>query len=190
MFVDAHFHTNVYERWEGTLEVVLSIMRKHRIYALSATTDLDSYKSTLEIAKKSKFVIPCFGLHPQVALDYIDKLDSLKDHFEQAVAYSEIGLDRYHLKDESQYPAQEKLLEHFFTFAQKQNKLVVLHLDGAEEIGLEMIRNFSLKKVIVHGYKGSIQTLKEMIDYGCYFSVGGNIIMDKFKPVIEQEDWD
>ena len=47
MFVDAHFHTNVYERWEGALEDALAIMRKHRIYALSATTDLDSYDARL-----------------------------------------------------------------------------------------------------------------------------------------------
>jgi len=189
MIIDTHFHTNVYTKWEGALEEALDILKKKNILVFSQTCDIEGYETTLEIAKKSDFVIPCFGLHPQVAHEYTEQLDSLKSYFNQAIVYGEIGLDHYHLKDKEQYPHQYKLLEHFFKFAQKKNKLVILHLDGAEEKGLEMIQNFSLKKVIVHCYKGSISTLKKMADYGCYFSVGGNYILNSFRSIIGVEDW-
>lgn len=189
MIIDAHFHTNVYTRWEGLLEESLKLLEQNNILVFSQTCDIEGYKTTLEIAEKSDFVIPCFGLHPQVAHEYTDKLDSIENYFGQALAFGEIGLDHSYLKDREQYPHQYKLLERFFDYAQKQNKLVILHLDGAEEKGLEMIQNFSLKKVIIHCYKGSISTLKQMVDYGCYFSVGGNYILDDFKSAVGEKDW-
>ena len=124
-----------------------------------------------------------------MAHEYVDNLESLNEYFDNAIMYGEIGLDHYYLKDKDQYPAQYKLLNYFFEKAQKQSKVVILHLDGAEEKGLEMIQNYSLKKVIVHGYKGSIETLQQMLDEGYYFSIGGNMILDEFKSYMSSEDW-
>ena len=179
----------MYNHYENALEQALAILDEHKILVVSSSTDPDSYQQTLEIASKSKFVLPCFGIHPQVAHEYLDKLDALNDLFDQAIAYGEIGLDHYYLKDESQYPAQYTLLEHFFTKARDQNKLVVLHLDGAEEQGYKLIKKFSLSKVIVHGYKGSLKTMKKLLDIGCYFSVGGNMILDAFRQEMMEDDW-
>jgi len=189
VFIDSHFHTNVYLRFENSLEPALALLEEHKILVVSSSTDPDSYQQTLEIAAKSKYVFPCFGIHPQVAHEYLDRLDELDDLFNLAIAYSEIGLDHYHLKDESQYPAQYKLLEHFFSRAKDQNKLVVLHLDGAEEQGYEMIKKFSLQKVIIHGFKGSLETMKKLLDIRCYFSVGGNMILDEFRSEMTKDDW-
>lgn len=179
----------MYNRFENALEQALAILDEHKILVVSSSTDPDSYKQTLEIAKKSKYVLPCFGIHPQVAHEYLDKLDELNELFDQAIAFGEIGLDHSYLKDESQYPAQYTLLEHFFSKARDQDKLVVLHLDGAEEQGFEMIKKFSLSKVIVHGYKGSLETMKKLLAIGCYFSVGGNMILDAFRQEMTEDDW-
>lgn len=189
MFIDSHFHTNVYNRFENALKQALAILDEHKIMVVSSSTEPDSYKETLKIAKKSKYVLPCFGIHPQVAHEYLDKLDELNELFDQSIAFGEIGLDHSYLKDESQYPAQYTLLEHFFSKARDQDKLVVLHLDGAEERGFEMIKKFSLTKVIVHGYKGSLETMKKLLDIGCYFSVGGNMILDTFRQEMTEDDW-
>ncbi|MCG3254311.1 MAG: TatD family hydrolase [Candidatus Heimdallarchaeota archaeon] len=117
MFLDSHFHTNVYNRYEGALEQALAILDEHKILVVSSSTDPDSYQQTLEIATKSKYVLPCFGIHPQVAHEYLNKLEELDDLFDQAIAFGEIGLDHYYLEDESQYHANT----HFWnTFSQKQ----------------------------------------------------------------------
>ncbi|MCE7746380.1 MAG: TatD family hydrolase [Candidatus Heimdallarchaeota archaeon] len=76
-----------------------------------------------------------------------------------------------------------------FRKARDQDKLVVLHLDGAEAQGYELIKKFSLTKVIIHGYKGSLETMKKLLDTGCYFSVGGNMILDAFKQEMTEDDW-
>jgi TatD DNase family protein len=179
----------VYLRFENSLEPALALLDEHQILVVSSSTDPDSYQQTLKIAAKSKYVLPCFGIHPQVAHQYLDKLDELEDLLDQAIAFGEIGLDHYYLKDESQYPAQYTLLEYFFTKAREHNTLIVLHLDGAEEQGYEMIKKFSLTKVIIHGYKGSLETMKKLLDIGCYFSVGGNMILDAFKQEMTEDDW-
>ncbi len=179
----------MYNRYENALEKALAILDEHKILVVSSSTDPDSYQQTLEIAAKSKYVLPCFGIHPQVTHEYLDKLDELNDLFDQAIAFGEIGLDHSYLKDESQYPAQYTLLKHFFSKARDQDKLVVLHLDGAEEQGYELIKKFSLTKVIVHGYKGSLETMRKLLGIGCYFSVGGNMILDNFRQEMTEDDW-
>lgn len=189
MFIDTHFHMNVYERYENALDQALQLMAENKILVVSNSCDLDEYEVTLKIAERSEFVLPCFGIHPQMAPDYVDKLDSLSDYLDQALMFGEIGLDHTHVKDQSKYPIQEPILERFFQAAEHQGKIVILHLDGAEDRGLEIIQTFSLNKVIVHGYRGSLETLRKMHDLGIYFSVGGNVIMDKFRPVIPFDDW-
>jgi TatD DNase family protein len=190
LYIDAHFHCDIYTRYENALERALELLERHGILVVSSSTEPESYKQTLDIAEKSRHVLPCFGVHPQVAHKYLGRLDSLDELFNGAVAYGEIGLDHLHLKDESQYPAQYTVLKSFLGKARDQDKLVILHLDGAEEEGLELIRQFSLRRVIVHGYKGSLDTMKELLDSGCYFSVGGNMIMEKFKAHIPSDEWE
>lgn len=208
MLIDIHLHMDIYERYENALDQALRLLTEHKILVLSNSMDIRSYETTLKIAKRSKFVLPCFGVHPFMAPDYVDKLDSLTDYLDQAIVFGEIGLDHLSVEDRSQYPAQEKILKRFLEIAEKQNKVVILHLVGAEDKGLEMIRSYCLKKVIVHGvvhgYGGSWktlkkmsdlsihfsrETLKKMFDLGIYFSVGGNAIMDEFKTVIPTDYW-
>jgi len=190
LYIDAHFHCDIYTHYENALERALELLERHKILVVSSSTDPESYEQTLEIAERSRQVLPCFGIHPQVAHEYLGRLDSLDELFNGAVAYGEIGLDHLHLKDESQYPAQYTVLKRFLGKARDQDKLVVLHLDGAEEEGLELIRQFSLPRVIVHGYKGSLDTMQGLLDSGCYFSVGGNMIMEKFKAHISSDEWE
>ena len=189
MFIDSHFHINIYERYPGTLETALEQMEREGIFVIGNSIDLDSYNATKEIASKSSLVLPCFGIHPQVVADHLDKLSEYDSYFDEALAYGEIGLDSMHVEKEEEYPLQEKLLAHFFKKAKEQKKLVFLHLDGSEEKGLEMIKEYSLKRVVVHGYKGSLETLQKMLDINVHFSVGGNKILDEFKGEMTEEEW-
>ena len=188
MYIDTHFHTNVYERYENAVDPSLQMLEQRKILVVSNTVDLDSYKTTLNLAKQSDFVLPCFGLHPQNAPEYIDKLDELNELFEKALVFGEIGLDHFHMKDKSEYPAQEILFRKFLEFAQKQKKIVILHLDGAEKTALKILQEYKLPAVIVHGFWGDLDVFKKMVDEGFYFSTGGNAIMPKFKPVVDAAD--
>jgi len=189
LFVDSHFHINVYERYPGTLETALQQLDDEEIFVIGNSIDIESYTQTKEIATKSKMVLPCFGIHPQVAPKHINNLEKYEEYFNEALAFGEIGLDSMHVENEEEYPIQEKILAHFFTKAKEKNKIVFLHLDGSEEKGLEMIKEFALKKVVVHGYVGTLETLKEMLAIGVYFSIGGNKILDEFKEQMTEEEW-
>ncbi|MHA1187161.1 MAG: TatD family hydrolase [Candidatus Heimdallarchaeota archaeon] len=189
MYIDSHFHVNVYNRYPGTLETALKQLEDEEIFVIGNSIDIESFTQTKEIAVQSKMVLPCFGIHPQVAKEHVDNLEQYEEHFNEALAYGEIGLDSMHVEDEEEYPIQEKLLAYFFGKAALDKKIVFLHLDGAEEKGLEMIKVFGLKKVVVHGYVGSLETLKEMLAFGVYFSIGGNKILDEFKEQMTEKEW-
>ncbi len=190
MYLDAHFHTIVYNRYEGSLDLALRLLKEEKILVISNSCTIPEYQDTLDIAKKSSFVLPAFGIHPQMAPEYINKIKSIQPYLDQSIVFGEIGLDHIHVTDSSQYPAQRKILEAFFKAAKEQNKIVFLHLDGAEEEGLKQIKKYKLDKAVVHGYRGSLETFYQLIEEGCYFSIGGNAIMEKFKPIIQPEDWE
>ena len=172
----------MYDRFgETVLEKAMQILSRNKILAVSSSVEETTYEKNEEIAKLSPWVLPVFGIHPQNALEYEDKLDSMTPYLDRAVMYSEIGLDHSFVKDTSTYPLQKKLLEFFFEAARKKNKIVILHINGAEEEALELIRQFSLSKVVVHGYEGPLDIFQRLVELNAHFSIGGNAIMEEWK---------
>jgi TatD DNase family protein len=208
MFIDAHLHTNIYDSQGETLDQALRLIAENEILVLSNSMDLHSYETTLRIAKCSSFILPCFGIHPFAAPEYVDRLDSVAGSLDQALVFGEIGLDHFYTQDSTHILAQQEIFERFLETAEKQDKIVIVHLVGAEKKGLETFQSFSLKKVIVHGivhgYGGSwmtlttmadrgiqfsMKTLRKMFDLGISFSLGGSVIMDSFRRSIPINYW-
>ena len=134
--------------------------------------DLPSFERNVQIAKERQYILPIFGIHPWNASRYADHLEDLNAAIEVSPMLGEIGLDFYYIDDESEYPNQRKVLEYFFAAARDQNKIVNLHTKGAEEIMLNLVKEFDLSRVIVHWYSGPLDVFNQMADRGFYFTVG------------------
>ena len=173
MFIDAHSHMDAYN--EETMGLALSEVSEHRILTVSTSMDITSYKRASQIAEACGWILPTFGIHPWHAKDYVDRLAELNPYIEQSPMIGEIGLDYYYVSDRDGYPAQRKVFKHFLAAAREQDKIVNIHTKGAERDILEMLRQFGIKRTIVHWYSGPFDIFDDLVGLDAYFTVGVEI---------------
>jgi TatD DNase family protein len=136
------------------------------------------------LQKKSKYIIPTFGVHPWNASKYVNKIDLLKRLIKKSPIIGEIGLDYFFVKDKSKYSAQRKVFEVFLK--ETKNKVISVHTKGAEKDVLRLLKKHQNKRVIIHWYSGEIDILKKMIMEGYYFSIGPEVMLsDHIKKIVK-----
>jgi TatD DNase family protein len=150
---------------------------------VSVSIDLPSYEDTLEMTKRSELILPAFGVHPMNAHEHMDRLSEIRKRADEALMLGEIGLDRMWAEDPSHFPEQEKLLETFLESAQQNDKIVILHVAGAETEVLTMLDNFSIRKAIIHDYYGSVKQVEKIIDSNLHFAFDRSYL-EEYKPEI------
>ena len=167
MLLDVHNHFSYYQE---DIDRALKDIHENGVLMVSVSTDIPSYNDTLELARRSELILPAFGVHPMVAHEHMDQLDTIKKIADEALMLGEIGLDRVWTEDASRYPNQEVLLEKFLESAQKQDTIVILHVAGAESEVLSMLENYSVRNAIIHDYYGPIDLVEKIIDTNLYFA--------------------
>ncbi len=168
MLVDIHNHFTYYNE---DLDCALTDIRENGVLMVSVSTDIPSYQDTLRVAKCSELILPVFGVHPMVAHEHIDQLPEIRKLADEALMLGEIGLDRMWTDDISHFPAQKRLLETFLESAQRTDKILILHVAGAESEVLSMLDSFSIRKAIIHDYYGPAKLVEKIIDRNLYFAV-------------------
>lgn len=172
MLIDTHSHLNLYlqfKRFGKTIEPALKEIEKNKIFTITNSMDVTSYRINKQIAKKSKYIVPAFGIHPWNAPRYIDKIGLVKELIDESQIIGEIGLDYFFVKDRGRHSMQRRLFSVFL--AKTRDKVISVHTKGAEEDTLRLLKIHGNKKVIMHWYSGNINTLRRMIKEGFYFSV-------------------
>jgi TatD DNase family protein len=172
MLIDAHVHLDKYgDRIDEALK---------EIYTVATAMDVPSYLELQRIAERSNLVLPTFGIHPRRAADYANRLHEIGGHIETSPAIGEIGLDFHWVKDASTYPAQRKVLEYFIAAAAEQNKFVNLHTKAGEKEILDLLETYDVRRAIIHWYSGPMDILRAMIDFGCYFTIGVEVLYSDY----------
>jgi len=167
--LDAHLHI----RQKDLEDSFLEMMEQNNLYGLVAGTNPPDCGFVAELAKKSRFVIPTYGLHPWDADKY--QIDQMLVYLHDCVIIGEIGMDSVWCDVElgRQRNAFIKQLD----IAQKRGCPVILHTKGCEEEIAEIISNYSVP-FIVHWY-GCEKHLEKYIKQGCYFTVGPSVYTEK-----------
>ena len=173
MLIDAHVHL---DKYGDLLDVALKEIEDHRIFTVATAMDVPSYLELQKIGARCELVLPTFGIHPRRAAEYADRLPELSSYIDMSPAIGEIGLDFHWVKDASTYPAQRKVLEYFIAAAGEQNKFVKLHTKAGEKEVLDLLEKYDIKRAIIHWYSGPLDILSAMIDYGCFFTIGVEVL--------------
>jgi len=177
MLLDAHAHLDMYDA--DTLDEILLEITANKIFTISNSMDIASFKRNLEISKMSNLIMPSFGIHPWKASQYVKNLDSLVDYIIQSPILGEIGLDFYFVNEKSQISDQLEVFEFFLTASKELRKTINVHSKGAEKEILNLVNRFDLKQMIIHWYSGPLNILSHLIDRGAYFTVGIEILHSK-----------
>jgi TatD DNase family protein len=177
MLIDAHVHL---DRYGELLDEALKEIDDKQIFTVATAMDLPSYLELQKIAERSKLVLPTFGIHPRRAAQYADRLPDISRHIESSPALGEIGLDFHWVKDTSTYPAQKKVLEYFIAAAREQKKFVNLHTKGGEREILDLLEKYDVKHSIIHWYSGPMDIFHAMVQFGCFFTIGVEVLYSDY----------
>ncbi|GAA0084684.1 TatD family hydrolase [Clostridium sp. CTA-7] len=172
MYIDAHTHLDFFGE---NIEKAIEDINKNEILTLANSMDIKSYIKNKEYSKKSKFINPCFGIHPWKAAEYKGNLEGLIPYIEESELIGEIGLDFFWVEDKSTYEAQRKIFNFILEESIKRNKFVSIHTKGAEEEIYNALKRNNYNKAIIHWYSGEISTLEKYIELGCYFTISVDI---------------
>jgi TatD DNase family protein len=184
MLIDAHMHL---DRYKDALPAALEEITRHRIFTISNSMDLPSYRRNLEISQTCAFVLPTFGVHPWNAHQYVERLEELSEAIAHSPMLGEIGLDYYFVDDASRYPAQRRVLEFFLAAAQAQEKIVNLHTKGAESDVLDLLRRYNIQRAIVHWYSGPLDVFRALVARGTYLTIGVEVLYSEHIQTLARE---
>ena len=105
---------------------------------------------------------------PKEVSQMLEKLTTQK----KLLAIGETGLDKVCKAD---YNQQLKIFELHLNFAEAHHKPLIIH---AVKSWNDFTRYFKRAKVpvILHGYTGSLILTRQLIELGCYFSIGKSVM--------------
>lgn len=90
MYIDAHSHLDFFEE---NIEDAIVDINKNEILTLAMSMDIESYTKNKEYSNKSKYIKPCFGIHPWSAHKVDENLEANIPYIEESEIIGEIGLD-------------------------------------------------------------------------------------------------
>lgn len=189
MLIDSHAHLEDYE----DLEEVLKRARESGVRKIVASSyNPETALKALEFSFKYNFVYPTAGVHPNNASEYSKSFESfLKENSSKLVAIGEIGLD-YHYEPLDK-ALQAKVFRAQLSLASQLCLPVVIHMRDATADTLDILKDYSLKGVLIHCFNGSVETLDEVMKRGYYVSFGGAITFKNaknFKELLRRVDKD
>ena len=172
--IDTHAHLDAFG--DESLAVVARARAAGVTRMISVGTDVESCRTTLELAEGEDGVFAALGIHPheaeQVGEPELAALEALLDH-PKAVAVGETGLDYY--RDYAPRERQLDVFEAQCAIAARAGKALVIHTRAADDDTLTVLTRLPREaRVILHCFS-SPAMLAPALERGWYVSFAGNV---------------
>ena len=181
---DAHIHLSDTE-YENDIPLILNCMKKLCIKACCVSMDYTSSKKTLELGKKSDFILPFIGMHPEKAQDDTESIFKLiVENNEKISGVGEIGLDHTYTNSDEEFQKQEEVFKTQLSYAEKFGKPVSIHSRKTLDQILEILPSYKIPSVLLHWFDGSKKQMQKAMDLQCYVSFGPVMVYSQDKQVL------
>ena len=195
-FVDAHIHLSDSEYKDRVDEIVATARQTGVVAMVSNSTDLETSKLSLELARKYPTLIyAAAGIHPSSVnrlassepgktVDFISKSVALKENI---VAVGEIGLDPKYAKRKEQKEQQLRVFTEMALLAERLALPIIVHSRWSAPKILHVLSSYKLKGVLWHWLSDSSEVLSRIIERGDYISEGPPVgYSDKIQEIVRQ----
>jgi len=181
---DAHIHLSDAE-YEHDIPLILNCMKRLCIKACCVSMDYTSSKKTLELGKKSEYILPFIGMHPEKAQDDTESIFKLiVENHEKISGVGEIGLDHTYTNSDEEFLKQEEVFKTQLSYAEKFGKPVSIHSRKTLDQILEILPSYKVPSVLLHWFDGSKKQLQKAMSLDCYVSFGPVMVYSKDKQVL------
>lgn len=191
MIFDTHAHYDDAAFAEDREALLSSLPGRGIGRVINVCSDMDSLRTTMELAEKYPYIYGAVGIHP----DEVGKLNDgileemrLLCRLEKAAAVGEIGLDYYWNKEN--HPVQIRWFERQLELAREEGLPVIIHSREAAADTLEVMKRMKAGEIggVMHCFSYSREMAREYLDMGLYLGIGGVLTFKnarKLKEVVE-----
>lgn len=121
------------------------------------------------------WALPCLGLYPGSFGDEdIDEFDAYAS--QDWIAFGEVGIDTWSIKDEAGQAYAEKGFNHVLSVAKRMDRPVNVHARNCGKRAIELLMASGCKRVQLHAFEAKYMTIQAGIDAGFSFSIPPNIV--------------
>lgn len=179
--VDAHCHFD-FPFFDGQRAAILDRARSRGMSRLVIPgVRQQDWSRVRSVASQFDGLFYCLGIHPWFVEEHDQShLEALKRELNESpegcVALGECGLDRIQGDLSAQLPWFEAQVD---IAVETGFPLVVHSVRTHDEVGVVLKRKPSLDRVLIHGFSGSYQQARKLVDLGCYIGVGGVVTHDR-----------
>lgn len=186
MYFDTHAHLDD-EKFDADREEIIEHIKSEGVsLVVNIGADMESSKTTVELAEKYDFIYAAVGVHPYDEPDLTDddilELKQLAKS-EKVVAIGEIGLD-YHFPDTDKEGQKEGFRKQI-ALAKELNLPYVVHDRDSHQDCYDIIKESGYFRGVMHCFSGSSEFAKQMTDLGFYISFAGTVTFKNAKKVKE-----
>lgn len=168
--IDTHFHLDFYREHKYWYDYI----NQNRQYTLCVTNSPGVYHSCKRLYPETKYLKFALGFNPKSIVS--EKFDKrLFNHLIGEAKYiGEVGLDftgNFKKRREEQLQCFDYICSSI-----NENQVLSVHSKNAEKAVCDILKKHKVKKTILHWYSGNLETLKELIEYGYYFSINTSML--------------
>ncbi len=190
-YVDVHCHLARQELQDQVDKLVCEALENNvKIMIVSVQSELELRNAT---RLKERYPLAIFLTLGQELTDFtIDTFTRLTRSIEKlvrekvVVGIGEIGLDYSKVKDPILRNIAKAILEKWLSLASRLDLPVIVHTHRAHRDSIEILKSFSLKKVVLHAFSGGTETAKKAVEEGWLFSIPPSIMHSKQKQKLVQ----
>ena len=143
------------------------------------TVAVSNTPSHYQLAKQHlgqmKYVHAALGFHPLAVAECYKELPLFLQLLPEAKFVGEIGLD-LSTEGRTTRELQEKVFTSIIQAIGGSKKFVTIHSRGAADEVFETLKRFDCRNVVFHWYSGSVRTLEQAVEWGCWFSVNPSML--------------
>lgn len=167
-YIDMHIHLDDYTK---------ESLQSDTLY-IHNSMDEHSYIRTLERFQSLTNVVVSFGIHPLNAYNSTIDRDHIIPLIESSPFIGEIGLDFHWIEDKKTYPKQLEVFKMMLEISRDYHKIPMIHTKGAEKEVLELLKEYGIRRSLIHWYSDPVDLIKKYLEIGAYFTIGPDIYTD------------
>lgn len=194
-YYDTHAHLNI-EPLDVEIEPIIDELKKEKTIMNCIAVDLETSISSIELSKKYKgIVFGCVGIHPTDGWMYRNNVDQtikelekiIVENREHIICLGEIGLDYYTIfrGSEIDKPFQQEMFRKQLELAVKYDLPINIHNRESENDLLDILKDYQLKKVMIHCFSANKELALKYLERGYYLSIPGIVTFKNAKDLQE-----
>ena len=180
---DSHFHATI--MLDRGMDVYAALTTAHELNltgGLEIAIDESRFKERLELSARFPCLKLSAGIHPSACAKDTDWASRFAHIVEQAshpavAAIGETGLDFF--RNYAPVQQQERSFREHLELAASLDKPVIVHNRDADGRVLEIIKESSCRKGIMHCFSSDWETAKAALDMGFFISFAANLTYKK-----------